>query len=355
MLGREIRKPTIGAPEPPRACNAIDEPASEVGELCVDSRTILGVRLPRLSPRAYRRITLVALLAQVFITVSGAAVRLTGSGLGCSDWPTCEENQLVAPFEYHAMIEFINRTVTGFVSIAVILAVLGSLLRTPRRRDLTWLSLGLVGGVIGQIILGGLTVLFELHPPFVIAHFLVSMVLIWNAYVLHERSRFAEAPALPVVPKNVRILGRILVIVAAVTIFTGTIVTGTGPHGGDENVERLSFDITAVARVHSTAVWIFLALTIVILVVPSVTCSTSTTFRPHSCSFMSSAARWCGLRCCRLISRSSHDPSRSISAVRSSPTHDRTVRIGCRSGRDRRTNDRYDIVGRSSVDRSRLE
>ena len=267
MLGREIQKPTIGAPEPPRACNAIDEPASEVGELCVDSRTILGVRLPRLSPRAYRRITLVALLAQVFITVSGAAVRLTGSGLGCSDWPTCEENQLVAPFEYHAMIEFINRTVTGFVSIAVILAVLGSLLRTPRRRDLTWLSLGLVGGVIGQIILGGLTVLFELHPPFVIAHFLVSMVLIWNAYVLHERSRFAEAPALPVVPKNVRILGRILVIVAAVTIFTGTIVTGTGPHGGDENVERLSFDITAVARVHSTAVWIFLALTIVILVV----------------------------------------------------------------------------------------
>ena len=224
------------------------------------------MRLPRLSPRAYRRITLVALLAQVFITVSGAAVRLTGSGLGCSDWPTCEENQLVAPFEYHAMIEFINRTVTGFVSVAVILAVLGSLVRTPRRRDLTWLSLGLVGGVIGQIILGGLTVLFELHPPFVIAHFLVSMVLIWNAFVLHERSRFAEAPALPVVPKNVRVLGRILVVVAAVTIFTGTIVTGTGPHGGDENVDRLSFDITAVARVHSTTVWIFLALTIVIMV-----------------------------------------------------------------------------------------
>ena len=207
-----------------------------------------------------------ALLAQVFITVSGAAVRLTGSGLGCSDWPTCEENQLVAPFEYHAMIEFINRTVTGFVSVAVILAVLGSLVRTPRRRDLTWLSLGLVAGVIGQIILGGLTVLFELHPPFVIAHFLVSMVLIWNAFVLHERSRFAEAPALPVVPKNVRVLGRILVVVAAVTIFTGTIVTGTGPHGGDENVDRLSFDITAVARVHSTTVWIFLALTIVIMV-----------------------------------------------------------------------------------------
>jgi len=231
----------------------------------VDSRTIGTVRLPRLSPRAYRRITLVALLAQVFITVSGAAVRLTGSGLGCSDWPTCEENQIVAPLEYHAMIEFVNRTVTGFVSVAVILAVLGSLIRTPRRRDLTWLSLGLVAGVIGQIVLGGLTVLFELQPPFVIAHFAVSIVLIWNAFVLHERSKYAQSPALPVVPRNARILGRVLVVVSALTLFTGTIVTGTGPHGGDENVERLSFDITSVARVHSITVWIFLALTIVTL------------------------------------------------------------------------------------------
>jgi len=207
----------------------------------------------------------VALLAQVFITVSGAAVRLTGSGLGCSDWPTCEENQIVAPLEYHAMIEFVNRTVTGFVSVAVILAVLGSLIRTPRRRDLTWLSLGLVAGVIGQIVLGGLTVLFELQPPFVIAHFAVSIVLIWNAFVLHERSKYAQSPALPVVPRNARILGRVLVVVSALTLFTGTIVTGTGPHGGDENVERLSFDITSVARVHSITVWIFLALTIVTL------------------------------------------------------------------------------------------
>ena len=225
------------------------------------------MRLPRLSPRAYRRITLLALLAQVFITVSGAAVRLTGSGLGCSDWPTCENNRVVAPFEYHAMIEFVNRTVTGLVSVAVILAVLGSLLRSPRRRDLTWLSLGLVGGVIGQIVLGGLTVLFELQPPFVIAHFALSMILIWNAFVLHERSNYAQSPALPVVPRNVRTLGRLLVVVSAITIFTGTIVTGTGPHGGDETAKRLSFDITTVARIHSGTVWFFLVLTIITLFV----------------------------------------------------------------------------------------
>ncbi|OWY59411.1 hypothetical protein B7486_74705, partial [cyanobacterium TDX16] len=105
------------------------------------------MRLPRSSPTAYRRITLAALLALCGIVVTGAAVRLTGSGLGCSDWPTCEDDRLVAPLEYHAMVEFVNRTITGFVSVAVILAVLGSLVRVPRRRDLTWWSLGLVAGV----------------------------------------------------------------------------------------------------------------------------------------------------------------------------------------------------------------
>jgi cytochrome c oxidase assembly protein subunit 15 len=199
--------------------------------------------------------------------VTGAAVRLTGSGLGCSDWPTCEENSLVAPLEYHAMIEFVNRLITGLVSAAVIVAVLGSLVRQPRRRDLTWWSLGLVAGVIGQIILGGLTVLFELRPPFVIAHFVLSMVLVWNAVVLHQRGRFASVASLPVVAPKVRALSRVLIVSASAVILTGTIVTGTGPHGGDEEVDRLSFSLEAVARVHSATVWIFLALTIVMLIV----------------------------------------------------------------------------------------
>jgi cytochrome c oxidase assembly protein subunit 15 len=233
----------------------------------VRSRTIQLVRLPRLSPRAYQRITLVALVALVFIIVTGAAVRLTGSGLGCSDWPTCEENSLVAPLEYHAMIEFVNRLITGLVSAAVIVAVLGSLIRQPRRRDLTWWSLGLVAGVIGQIALGALTVLFELRPPFVIAHFVLSIVLVWNAVVLHQRGRYASVASLPVVAPKVRALSRVLIVAAAAVILTGTIVTGTGPHGGDEKVDRLSFSLEAVARVHSATVWIFLALTIVTLII----------------------------------------------------------------------------------------
>jgi cytochrome c oxidase assembly protein subunit 15 len=217
------------------------------------------VRLPRLSPAAYRRITLFALLALSFIIVTGAAVRLTGSGLGCSDWPSCEQDQFVAPLEFHPMVEFVNRLITGLVSVAVILAVLGSLVRVPRRRDLTWLSIGLVVGVLAQIALGAVVVIVELDPVSVIGHFLVSIVLVWNAVVLHERAGHDGTAGVPVVPRGVMVLGRVMVVVAAATIVAGTVVTATGPHGGDEEAERLTaFDITEVVRVHAILAWALL-------------------------------------------------------------------------------------------------
>ena len=221
------------------------------------------MRLPTLSPPAYRRVTLFALLALTFIVLTGGAVRLTGSGLGCPDWPTCAENSVVAPLEYHAMVEFVNRTITGLVSVAVILAVLGSLIRRPRRRDLLWLSLGLVGGVIGQIVLGGLTVLFELRPGFVMAHFLVSMVLIANAVVLHHRAGRPAGPTRPAVSPDLIALGRLEIAAAALAIFLGTIVTSSGPHGGDENAERFPLFLPDVTRFHGIAVMLFLAVTLV--------------------------------------------------------------------------------------------
>ena len=105
-----------------------------------------------------------ALAAICAIIVTGAAVRLTGSGLGCADWPACSSSKFIDVSSRHAAIEQINRLFTGLVSLAVIAAVLGSFRRVPRRRDLTWLSLGLVAGVIAQIGLGGVTVLVDLHP-----------------------------------------------------------------------------------------------------------------------------------------------------------------------------------------------
>lgn len=223
------------------------------------------MRPPRVSPTSYRRLTWAALVALAFIVVTGAAVRLTGSGLGCPEWPTCGGGNLVAPLEYHAMVEFVNRVVTGLVSIAVILAVLGSLVRVPRRRDLLVLSLGLVAGVAGQVVLGGLVVLFHLAPPLVMGHFVLSMVLLWNATVLHHRAGEPPGPPRPTVGPEHIAMTRLLVGMAAVVIFTGTVVTGSGPHAGSHDgqlVERLPFEVAAAARLHGLAVVLFVGLTL---------------------------------------------------------------------------------------------
>ena len=220
--------------------------------------------LPRVSPSAYRRVTFAALLLLALIVVTGAAVRLSGSGLGCSDWPTCERGQL-APAEIDdapAMIEFVNRAITGVVSVAVIVAVLASLRRSPPRRDLTVLSLGLVAGVLAQAVLGGLVVLFELSPRLVMGHFLLSMVLVWNAVVLHHRAGRPDGPSRPVVGSTGLTLGRLVLAAAALVIFTGTVVSATGPHAGDERAERLDLFVPDVARIHGTSVVILLALTL---------------------------------------------------------------------------------------------
>jgi cytochrome c oxidase assembly protein subunit 15 len=219
-------------------------------------------RLPLVSPAAYRRITLVALVALCFIIVTGGAVRLTGSGLGCSDWPGCEDSRFVATMELHPMVEFVNRIVTGFVSVSIVVAVLGSLRRAPRRRDLTLLSLGLVAGVIGQILLGALTVAFELAPPFVMGHFILSLVLVTDAVVLHHRAGRADGAtqAVELVDRGTRQAIVTLGPALAAAIVAGTVVTGSGPHGGDEDAPRFGFEIDTVARIHSIGVLLFLGL-----------------------------------------------------------------------------------------------
>jgi cytochrome c oxidase assembly protein subunit 15 len=206
----------------------------------------------RLSPTTYRRLTLFAVLSLAVIIVTGATVRLTGSGLGCSDWPNCEEGQLAAQLDdAPAMVEFVNRMITGVVSIAVILAVLGALRRVPYRRDLTVLAWGLVVGVIVQILLGALVVEEALSPKFVMAHFMVSLLLVWNALVLHQRAADDGPRGRP------SSLAWLTLAAAAAVVFTGTIVTASGPHAGDLSAERLGFHVEDVARVHGLAVVAF--------------------------------------------------------------------------------------------------
>lgn len=221
----------------------------------------------RLKPSAYRRIALVAAILLGVIIVTGGAVRLTGSGLGCPDWPNCSPGHLTprGVSNGHAMIEFVNRTFTGLVSLTVVVCVLGSLVRVPRRRDLVWLSVGLVAGVFAQAVLGGLTVLFDLQPPFVMAHFLLSLVLLTNALVLYRRAGQPDAPPRPVVAHSVRTAGRVMLVLAAVVVVAGTVVTSTGPHGGDRKAKRFDLPLAEVARIHGTSVVVFLAVVLLTL------------------------------------------------------------------------------------------
>jgi heme a synthase len=221
----------------------------------------------QLRPRTYRTITIGALLALCAIVVSGAAVRLTGSGLGCDDWPNCNNEKLIDVSTSHAAIEQINRLFTGVVAVAVIAAVLGSIIRAPRRRDLTWWSLGLVAGVIGQIVLGGITVLTDLHPLSVQGHFLLSMVIVANAVVLVRRAGEPDGVVRrTTVGTTTRRLVWGLFAATSLAVFTGTIVTGTGPHAGDEEARRFGFDISDVARVHGATVIATIALALVVIV-----------------------------------------------------------------------------------------
>jgi cytochrome c oxidase assembly protein subunit 15 len=235
------------------------------------------MRRLQLSPEQYRRITIVAAALVALIIVTGAAVRLTGSGLGCPDWPNCTSGNL-APTKavgVHGWIEFVNRMVTGLVSIAVIVAVLGALVRTPRRRDLTLLAAGLVVGVIAQALLGALVVKKLLDPPFVMGHFLLSAILLADALVLVWRAGVPDGESTPVlVPGAVHRMAVLVVVLASAVLVTGTVVTGAGPHSGDAGnaakvslrATRLDLAIPTVARVHGTTVMVFLGLVLALLV-----------------------------------------------------------------------------------------
>jgi len=202
---------------------------------------------------AYRRITLGALVALYTIVVTGALVRLTGSGLGCADWPRCSQERLIDVSTGHGAIEQVNRLFTGVVAASVILAVLASVRLAVRRRVLTNLAVGLVIGVLAQVLIGGIVVLTGLNPWANMAHFLVSMLLLGNALILHRLAgpRDAAAPSVGWLPVRLIVATAVLGLVAVVT---GTVVTATGPHAGDEEAVRFGFSIYQVTRVHGSTV-----------------------------------------------------------------------------------------------------
>jgi cytochrome c oxidase assembly protein subunit 15 len=201
-------------------------------------------RLPTLTPRAYQRVAEVALGALTLIVFTGAAVRLTGSGLGCPDWPKCYGG-VAPPLETHAWIEYGNRLISGLVGLAAVAAGVLSWRRRPFRRDLARLGVLLPLGVVGQAVLGGFTVRNHLAPGFVMGHFALSMLILVAAATLVWRARFEPGER----PRRLERGGvwavRALLPIGALAIFLGTAATAAGPHAGGagtgDTIDRLEW------------------------------------------------------------------------------------------------------------------
>jgi cytochrome c oxidase assembly protein subunit 15 len=215
-------------------------------------------RLPEVSPATLRSAAVASLAASVLIVLTGAAVRLTGSGLGCPDWPSCNGHRLTAELSYHPVIEFGNRLVTVLFVVVVAATLLAALRRRPYRRDLTALAGALVGGVLAQAVLGGLVVYTKLNPYLVMVHFLASLAVVVAAVVLlHRSSRdYRPGSGTPLVAPPLRLLARATGALLAVVLAAGTAATGAGPHAGGSQgqlvAKRLPVTLRDMAELHSS-------------------------------------------------------------------------------------------------------
>jgi len=195
------------------------------------------------TPTQYRRVAYITLAALTLIVLTGAAVRLTGSGLGCPDWPKCFGRAL-PPLSTHALVEFGNRALSGLVGVITIVAAVLAFTRRPFRRDLALLALTLPLGVVAQAVLGGFTVREHLAPGFVMAHFALSMIVLIAGVALAWRSAH-EPGSRPRSNDRLAVWSvRALAPVGALTIFAGTAATAAGPHAGGspgQRIHRLHF------------------------------------------------------------------------------------------------------------------
>jgi cytochrome c oxidase assembly protein subunit 15 len=215
------------------------------------------------------------LFAQAAIVVTGGAVRLTGSGLGCPTWPECTPGSYTPkPYQVEEQvkvwIEFGNRLLTFVLVLAAVVVVLSVL--AAGRKEIRGLALGQILGIFGQGVLGGITVLTGLHPATVAAHFLLSIILIAGATSLRAQryvpSVKIQAPAL------VKKIATAHIFVTFLVLILGTVVTGSGPHAGDATAARFPFDLRTVAWLHADVVIALLGITFGLFVVHEVSAHT---------------------------------------------------------------------------------
>jgi cytochrome c oxidase assembly protein subunit 15 len=212
------------------------------------------------------------LVFQTGIVLTGAAVRITGSGLGCPTWPECTYGSYTpvagqAEGAFHAWIEFGNRLLTFLLLFAAVAVVIYSIKKA--RRDLLWRALLQVLGILGQGVIGGITVLTDLNPLAVASHFILSIFLIAGAVSIVARGR---SPLISVRPteNKVKVLAQAQVLLTFVVIVIGTLVTGSGPHAGDLDAPRLKLDERAITWLHADAVIALLGVSLALLVLSEI-------------------------------------------------------------------------------------
>ncbi|MEU2250709.1 COX15/CtaA family protein [Streptomyces sp. NPDC019224] len=216
-------------------------------------------------PRTVRRAAMSAVVMAVVIVVTGGAVRLTGSGLGCPTWPKCTDESLTttSAMGFHGAIEFGNRMLTYVLCAAVGWAIIAARSAKPWRRGLTLLGWVQFWIVMGNAVLGGIVVLVGLNPYTVAAHFLLSTALLTVALMTWQRAREGDEAPRPLVGKAVAQLARLLAVAAGLLIAVGTVVTGAGRHAGDSSdVHRIPLDWKLVTQLHADLAWVVVALTV---------------------------------------------------------------------------------------------
>jgi heme a synthase len=228
-------------------------------------RTLTAMRVPELTPRAFRRLTLTNLVLLAIIIVTGAAVRLTDSGLGCPDWPNCNAANFVSVGTRHQAIEQLNRLFSGVIVIPILLVLIASYRRRPRRRDFVQLSWVMLALYLANAVLGGISVIVKLAWVSVMGHFLLAIALVAVALTMHKRAAEPDARRVRVVSARVLLLARAIYVVTIWVLIMGTLVTAAGPHGGDAEARRLSIPIPDLARVHALSVDVLVALVLVLV------------------------------------------------------------------------------------------
>ncbi|MFK8905493.1 COX15/CtaA family protein [Streptomyces sp. YS-3] len=217
------------------------------------------------SPRTVQRAALAAVVMAVVIVVTGGAVRLTGSGLGCPTWPKCTDQSLAptGEMDFHSAVEFGNRMLTYVLCAAVGWAIVAARAASPWRRGVTRLGWAQFWIVMGNAVLGGIVVLVGLNPYTVAAHFLLSTALLTVAMTTWQRVREGDGAPRPLVGGAVIQLTWLLVVAAGALVAVGTVVTGAGRHAGDSSdVDRIPLNWTMISQLHADLAWVVVALTV---------------------------------------------------------------------------------------------